>query len=315
MLLRIFIASSLGLLAACSEQGSSTLQGYAEGEYIYIAAALAGRLETLSVTRGQPVTIGAPLFVLEQQNERAAKQEAEQRLRSAQARLANLKTGRRPPELEVIHSQLAQAAAAEKLSAVNVSRQEKLLSQGFISTERVDEARTANARDRARLNELQAQLKTAGLAARDEEIKAAAAEVAVAEAALAQAMWRLSQKSVTAPAAGIVHDTLYAQGEWVNAGNPIVSLLPKENIKIRFFAPELLLGRLALEQNITVYCDACPNPIKAKISYISRQAEYTPPVLYSKENRAKFVYLIEGRLAPEDAVKLKPGQPVDIALP
>ena len=314
-LLRLLIAAWLSLLVGCSEQNKNTLQGYAEGEYIYVAAALTGKLETLHIERGQEIAAGALLFTLEQQNERAVKVEAEQRSGSAQARLANLKTGRRLPELDVIRAQLAQASAAERLSSANVERQEKLLSQGFISKEKVDEARTMNTRDRARLNELQAQLTIAGLAARDEEIKSAAAEVAAAEAVVAQAAWRLAQKSITAPAAGLVHDTLYVQGEWVTAGSPVVSLLPKENIKLRFFVPEPLLSRLVLQQDLKVYCDGCEGMLIAKISYIARQAEYTPPVLYSKEHRAKLVYLCEARLAPKDAVKLKPGQPVDVILP
>ncbi len=302
------------LLAACAEKKSESLQGYAEGEFVRVAAPFAGTLEKLQVKRGEQVTQGAALFSLESQNENAAKREAEQRVHSAEARLANLKTGKRPQEINVINAQLAQAVAAQKLSASQLVRDEKLFTDGFISKERVEEAKAAATRDTARIAELNAQVQTAKLSARTDEIRAAANEAEAARAALEQSQWRLAQKAVTAPMNALVFDTLYTQGEFIPAGNPVISLLPPGNIKLRFFVPETQLGAIKLEQKISVSCDGCVAPIKATISYISRQAEYTPPIIYSKESRAKLVYLVEARPAPAEAVKLHPGQPVDIKL-
>jgi HlyD family secretion protein len=135
-----------------------------------------------------------------------------------------------------------------------------------------------------------------------------------AQAAVTQAQWRLDQKSLKSPVSGLVYDTLYVTGEWVPAGAPVVSLLPPANIKLRFFLPEPLLAKFKIGQDIQVNCDACPR-FTARVSYVSAQAEYTPPVIYSKEARTKLVYLAEARVAAEDAVKLHPGQPVDIVLP
>lgn len=300
------------LLASCADKKSDNLQGYAEGEFVRLAAPFAGTLEKLHVKRGEKVKQGAALFALESQNENAARREAEQRVKSAEARLANLKTGRRPPEINVINAQMAQAVAAQKLSAAQLARDEKLLADGFISKERVDEAKAAYSRDSARIAELNAQLQTAKLSARSDEIRAASNETEAARAAFEQSEWRLAQKAVTAPTDALVFDTLYAQGEFIPAGNPVVSLLPPGNIKLRFFVPETVVGSLKLAQNISVTCDGCAAPINAAISYISRQAEYTPPIIYSKESRTKLVYLVEARPAPADAVKLHPGQPVDI---
>ncbi|MGB8856252.1 MAG: HlyD family efflux transporter periplasmic adaptor subunit [Burkholderiales bacterium] len=310
----LYTLLSATLIAACAEKKSDLLQGYAEGEFVRIAAPFAGTLEKLQVKRGEQIAQGAALFALESQNENAARREAEQRLQSAEARLANLKTGKRPQEISVINAQLAQAAAAQKLSAAQLARDEKLFADGFISKERVDEARAALTRDSARIAELNALVQTANLAARSDEIRGAASEAEAARAALEQAQWRLAQKTVTAPIAALVFDTLYAQGEFIPAGNPVVSLLPPENIKLRFFVPETRLGEIKLGQKISASCDGCAVPVTAAISYISRQPEYTPPIIYSKESRAKLVYLVEARPAPADAVKLHPGQPVDVAL-
>jgi HlyD family secretion protein len=109
-----------------------------------------------------------------------------------------------------------------------------------------------------------------------------------------------------------VADTLFVKGEWVPAGAPVASLLPPENIKVRFFVPEPGLGAIRLGQAVSVTCDGCAAPIGARVTFVSTRAEFTPPVIYSRENRSKLVFLIEARPAPEDAVKLHPGQPLDV---
>jgi HlyD family secretion protein len=302
------------VLAACNRGGDEPLQGYAEGEYVRIAAPIAGQLARLNVVRGSAAKAGDPLFTLEQENETAARQEAEERVRHAQAQLANLQKGRRPEEIDAIRAQLAQGEAGLKLSAANLLRQEQLVRSNFVSKERADEARSARDRDRERIKELQAQLATARLAARPDEIRAAAADLEGARAALAQADWRLAQKSVRAPQDGIVTETIYVQGEWVPAGSPVISLLPPQNIKVRFFVPEKILGTIRIGQSVSLTCDGCKSQIKAPVSYIAPQAEYTPPVIYSKENRAKLVFMIEARPIPSEAVLLHPGQPVEVKL-
>jgi HlyD family secretion protein len=131
---------------------------------------------------------------------------------------------------------------------------------------------------------------------------------------LEQSDWRLAQRASAAPAKSLVQDTYYSEGEWVAAGNPVVSLLPPGNLKLRFFVPETAVGGLKIGQAVRAACDGCSAPIAAKISYISRQAEFTPPVIYSREQRAKLVFLVEARAEPADAVRLRPGQPLDVTL-
>lgn len=302
----------LAVLAACGGEGPRTYQGYAEGEYVRVAAPFAGTLQSLAVRRGTQVQAGDPLFGLEQENEAAARREARERLRSAEAQLANLRKGRRPTEIEAIRAQLAQAQASLKLSEAQLKRQEQLVQQNFISRERLDEARTQHERDRSRVSELQAELATARLGARADEIKAAEYNVEAAKATLAQAEWRLAQKSVKAPVAGLVQDTHYVLGEWVVANAPVVSLLPPQNIKVRFFVRETELGAIKVGRKLALACDGCAAPVAAEVSFISPQAEFTPPVIYSRRERAKLVYLVEARPAPADATKLHPGQPVEV---
>jgi HlyD family secretion protein len=131
---------------------------------------------------------------------------------------------------------------------------------------------------------------------------------------VAQAAWRLEQKSAAAPVAALVQDTYFVQGEWVVAGRPVVSLLPPGNLKARFYVPEGMLSAMKPGLELQILCDGCPAPIAARVSFVSNQAEYTPPVLYSKESRSKLVFLVEARLDPSVSDKLRPGQPVDVRL-
>jgi HlyD family secretion protein len=310
------IALAAGLsLAGCGPPAERPLQGYVEGEYVRVAAPFAGTLQKLAVQRGAEVASGAPLFALESDNEIAARRQAEQQLQAAEARLANLMTGKRAPEVEMVAEQLRQAQAARELSAANLRRQEALFKSGFISKAALDDVRTQLQRDDAAVSQLQASVATARLPGRPEEIRAAEADAAGARQALAQADWRLSQRAVAAPTAAHVSDTYYVVGDWVPAGGVVASLLPAANVKIRFFVPETELGRLKPGQTVNFNCDGCGVPMSATVNFISDRAEFTPPVLYSKENRAKLVYLVEAKPAADVAAKLNAGQPVDVVLP
>ena len=305
----VALAAAMGL---GGDGGPLIVQGYVEGEYVYVAAPVAGRLETLHVARGAQVAAGALLFQLDRSSEQPARDDAAARLARAEANLANLGKGKRPSEIESLEAQLAQANAMLELSEVALQRREQLVETRAVSREAVDEARATHDRNEARIAELQAELATARLGARADEIEAAGAEVTAARAQLAQAAWRLDELAQAAPQAGLVVDTLYRPGEWVAAGAPVVSLLPPENVKVRFFVPEPRLGAIQVGDEVQVRCDACASDLSAVISYISPDAEYTPPVIYSREMRAKLVYLVEAQ--PRQPAALRPGQPVDVTL-
>jgi HlyD family secretion protein len=186
--------------------------------------------------------------------------------------------------------------------------------KGFLPPQKLDEARTARDSSALRVRELNAQIVTAGLGGRSDQVRAAESEVNAARAALEQADWRLRQKTVASTVNGVVTDTNFARGEWVAAGAPVVTILPPENVKVRFFVPEPRLGSVRVGQAVELACDGCPATIPAKVTFVAPQAEYTPPVIYSRESRAKLVFLVEARPAAADGAKLHPGQPVDVTL-
>lgn len=308
----LFVPLLFALLnTACTPAPGKALQGYIEGDYVYMASSQPGRLSKLQVQAGQQVAAGAALFALDSDNEAAAVRQAERQLDATRAQLADLQTGKRPQELDVTRAQLAQAQIEEQRSATQLRRDEQQAQAGGIAAAQLDQSRAAAAAASAQVRQLRSSLAVAGLPGRDQQLKAQAAQVAAAQAALDQARWRLTQKSLAAPAAALVNDTLYREGEWVPAGSPVAKLLPPGNIKVRFFVPEPELGRWKLDQAVTLRCDGC-QPVSAKVSRINNEAEYTPPVIYSQENRSKLVFMLEARPALADAAKLHPGQPVEV---
>lgn len=310
---RLLLLVAVGL-AACAEKPPAALQGYVEGEYVRIAAPFAGTLLQLDARRGGTVAAGTPLFALEAENEGAARRESEERVKRAQAQADDLRRGRRPTEIEAVRAQLAQAQVVAALSEKEHLRQLDLVSRGFVSRQRADEARAARDRDGSRVAELAAVLATIRAGSRPDEIRGAEAEVAAAKQALAQADWRLRQKSVASTVGGTIVDTLYTRGEWVPAGAPVVSVLPPGNVKVRFFVPQAGLGAVKVGQKLSLACDGCAGAVAATVTYIAPRAEFTPPVIYSKESRSKLVFMIEARPEEADAGKLHPGQPVDVTL-
>ena len=299
-------------LAGCNDAPPG-YGGYVEGEFVRVGAPVAGTLVKLDVRRGDTVAARAPLFVLESEQERAVRAEAEARVERAKAALANLEKGRRPVEVDAVRAQLAQAQAAANASESDLARTRKLVADRFLSPAQLDAAIARRDGDRARVAELSAQVNLANLPARSDEIAVARAEVKAAGDALGQAQWRLDQKAQAAPVGGLVVDTLYEPGEFVAAGAPVVSLLPPGNVKVRFYVPEPVVATVRAGTMATVRCDGCEASIDVRVDFVAPQAEFTPPVIYSRENRAKLVFLVEARPIQPNA-RLRPGLPVEVAL-
>ncbi|HSD37080.1 MAG TPA: HlyD family efflux transporter periplasmic adaptor subunit [Rhodocyclaceae bacterium] len=302
------------LLAACGQRDADTLNGYVETEPVRVASPVGGRLLSLAVQRGDEVKAGMPLFVLEQDNEAAGLRAAQARVEQAEAQVSDLAKGKRSDELAQIAAGLEAARAAARESASILQRQRTLAQQGFVSGADLVNLEAKRDADAAQVRQFEAQLRTARLPARSDNRDAARAEAAAAKAQLAQSAWQLSQKAVAAPVAARVDDTLYRVGEWVPAGSPVVSLQERAAVKLRFFVPQAQLSAVQPGSVVEVSCDGCGAPMQATVSYIAHEAEFTPPVIYSKESRQQLVFLVEARPAAQDVARLHAGQPVDVRL-
>jgi len=313
--LLLLAATLIACAAGCSPKAPNGYQGYIEGKFVYVASSQSGRLDHLSVARGDTVTMGKPLFTLDQEPELSAERQARESLSSEEARLADMQTGKRPPEKEVIAAQLQQAQVDHQKAVDILKSDETQYAAGGLPLTDLITARAAAESSAALVRRYQSDLDVAELAGREAQIQAQSEVVAASRAALQQATWKLRQKQIECPVSGLVFDTLYREGEWVQAGSPIVQLRPPGNIETRFFVPETAVGKLQIGQSITVRYDGREARVPATITFISTQAEYTPPVIYSNENRSKLVFMVIARPAADQAATLHPGQPVDISVP
>lgn len=306
---------SLLLLSACGASDDGSWQGYVEAEFIHVASSQPGRLDHLYVQRGDTVAAGQALFAFDAENETAAQLQAQRLLSAAEAQLADLQTGKRPAELAVVRAQLTQAEAEAKQAAETLQRDEAQFAAAVISSAQRERSVAAAKASAARVRELRAQLEVAQLGGREQQLAAQHAQVDAARAALTQAQWRLDEKALHSSVAARVVDTLYREGEWIAAGMPVVRLLAPAAVKIRFFVPQTALGALQPGQAIVLQCDGCATGLQATIRYIASEAEYTPPIIYSEQTRAKLVFMIEAGVKPDDAMRLHPGQPVTVRRP
>jgi HlyD family secretion protein len=302
------------LLGACRPAPPAGFSGVVEVEPVLVAAPLAGRLVELAVQRGAQVAAGAPLFALEHASESDAVREAEAEVARAEAAARDLGKGQRRDELAALQAAVEAQTAALARSESDLKRQRELAAQGFVSGAELTTLTAQRNADAARVEQSRAQLRSARQGGREDVQAAANAAVDAARASLAQAEWRLAQKTVAAPAAARVEDTLYRVGEWVAAGSPVVSLIEPAAVKLRFFVPETRIAQVAPGQRVRATCDGCAAPIEATVRFVAREAEFTPPVIYSRGSREKLVFMVEAWPAPADAAKLRPGLPVDVVL-
>jgi HlyD family secretion protein len=299
-------------VTGCARPEANGIHGYVEAEYVYVGAPSAGALTTLSVRRGDEATVGSPLFALEIISETAARDEAERKLAQARANLEDLKKGRRPTEIASLEAQLKQAQAASIRSEREYARLQLVGPSASTTIEDLERSRATRDQDRQKVTQLEADLQTARLGAREDQVRAAEANVRSLESALVRAEWDLSQRRQAAPQAGLVFDTLFREGEWVPAGRPVVALLPPANIFVRSFVPEPRIGSIRVGERAKVTVDGVTDPFVGSVRFISPKAEFTPPVIFSRESRDKLVFMVEIAFAPEVAALMHPGQPVDV---
>ena len=317
---RIAIVAAVGALivavaiASLRDGGDpGTLQGYVEGEFLLVGAEDAGRITAVAVEAGDRVAAGDMLFALDASTAEAQRAEAAARLKEARAKLENLQTAQqRPEQIAVLQAAVEQAKAAVGLSKAELERQRKLFQRGISAKAALDQAQAAYDSDAASLEAARRQVDAAELKGRSGEIAAAAASVEAAGAALTLAARMVTRRSVAAPEAAQVEDVLFRAGEVVAAGQAVVSLLPDANRKARFYVPEPMLPAAATGTPVTVTCDGCAEEIRGRVSFVSREAEYTPPVIFSEQERAKLVFRVEASL--DGATNLPVGLPVTVRL-
>lgn len=262
-------------LSACGESDEEgRWLGYAEGENALIAPPEPGWITSLAVRRGQNIAVGDLLFTLEETSQEAASA-------NAAAAVAASVAAQQAGEADVVRTRK------------ELARQRELVRIGGTARRELETAQAAFDAASARLAQANAQKLQA-------------------EAQLKGAAFGLAERKITARVAGRVEDIYAREGEYAKAGVPVLSILPPAHIYVRFFLPEKDLSGVKLGDRVRLYCDGCAEEIFATISFIAAEPEFTPPIIYSVENRKKLVFKAEART--ENGLRLRPGLPVGVSL-
>lgn len=301
-------------LTGCQSADPQMYNGYAEGEFVNVSSTQSGKLDKLFVVRGAQVSANDTLFALECESEVLAFQQAKADLAAAEATLSDYQKGARSEEIRVIEAQLAQAVASAENAAREFERNSALFPTNAVSKTQLDASETLAKSSASKVKELKNSLNVAKLSKRPDQIKAQENRIAQLRSALQQAQWKIDEKGVKSRYEALVYDTLYREGEFVPQGGIIVRLLPPQNIKIRFFVPQKIAESLQIGTNISITQRSDGKKIAAHVTYISPEAEYTPPIIYSNESKNKLSYMIEAYPSKNDAPLLHPGQPVEVTL-
>lgn len=311
--LTVIILAVLGLTSTgCQNKTQESCQGYIEGDFVNIASSQSGRVDKIFVKKGERVAKDALLFTLESDAEIAAVNQAKSELQNMTATFENMQKGSRKEELSVIEAKLSQALINAKNMQTQFERNKELYKANAISQTEFDNSMSAAKSSAALVEELQNSIKVSKLPTREDLIKAQQARVKQSEYALKQAAWKVDEKTMKAPKESLVFDVLYREGEFAGAGGVVVRLLPPSNVKIRFFAPLQTAQKLKLNQKIFFSVNQKEKPLTATTTYISAEAEYTPPLIYSAESKNRLVFMVEAAPDAQSSGSLRPGQPVKV---
>jgi HlyD family secretion protein len=274
--LQKYILIILAIFIVGCENKKNIINGYIDADLTYISSEFGGKLSEINISRGSFVSINQPLFKLEQTYE------------SLSVKISDDSTKK-------LFAQKEEIASKIKYAKINLERTLNMQKK---------EAASADELDIAKMN----------LAVLNEQLNTIDAEIKQNSFETAQKEWKKSQKESIAPISGFVFDTYFTKGEFVNIAQPVLSLVAKENIKVIFFAPEDEVGNIKLNQSVKVFIDGAKEPLFGSVSYISNIAEYTPPIIFSREERQKLVFKVEVKLKDIDLNKMHLGQPVSLEL-
>lgn len=302
------------IINGCGKYKKEKMQGYIDAKLLYASSIKSGKLMVRNLNRGDTIHKGDILFELEEEPEKSALEEGKERVNESKAHLEDLKKGQRPSEIEAIEERIKQAEARNKLAIVNWHRQDDLYKKKYTDKASLDAAKKELEESTSLIEELKANLITAKLGSRTDQITQAEAQLQAAETNLERLQWEYDQKVVKSLVNGTVFDYYYKVGENVPENKPIISILYPEEVKAIFYVSAPELSQLKLGQKIKILCDGCKDNLIGTISFISPVAEYTPPVIYSVDRRSELVFRIEAEFDPKEIPTMHMGLPIEVKL-
>lgn len=279
-----------------------TLSGYIEGDDLYLSSPVSGTVGSVAAVEGTRVAAGQALFSVDPGTLSAQGEQAQANLSAMHTQIASAEAATRQAEAEVT---AAQAQAEKARSDLARLQSVKADDPAAVAGKDLDAARSA-------LRDADARVTAArqAVGARRAQVEAAQAQANEARGGEREVQIRVGQLSPKAPTAGRVDEVFFQPGEWVSANQPVVSLLPDEKVKIRFFVPEQSVARYRPGATIRFSCDSCGGARSAVVRYVSPKPEFTPPIIFSRDSRDRLVFMVEAY--PDRPRDLQPGLPVDV---
>lgn len=303
---------AVSLLSCQKKEGAKTFPGYIEGDFVYISPVFSGKLKELKVEKGQTVKKDALLFALDYTPKEARLKALQAMKKSVESILADMKKGKRQSVLDSLQNQVESAKIFVDGANTGHERTSEMYKKDAISFKEYNIVKHIYMLSKSILKGTEINLRNGSLGSREDRIASVNSALTAVNNMVTEAEWELNQRKQKAPADAYVFDTFFHEGEVVTAGKPVVSLLPPENIKARFYVRETVLDKIRTGNKVSISIDGISEPVPGIINYISPKEEYTPPVIFSKQNRSKLVYLVEASVSPENAKKLHPGQPITV---
>jgi HlyD family secretion protein len=278
------------------------LSGYIEAENLYLASPIAGTVASVQAIEGHRVEAGDRLFAVDPATLSAQGQQATANVAAARTQIAASEAN-----VQQAESDAAAAAATAERARRDLARLLSVKSDdsAAVAGKDVDQARAA-------LREANARVAAARQAAdsRRAQVSAARAQAEQARGGEREVAIRVNQLSPAAPVSARIDEVFFQPGEWVSANQPVVSLIPDNKVKVRFFVPEAEVSRYRPGRTVRFACDGCASGLVATIRYVSPQPEFTPPVIFSRDSRDRLVFMVEAY--PAHPGGLQPGLPVDV---
>jgi len=303
------------LFVSCkpTNTGKIVFPGYLEGEFVYSSASFGGMIKDVCVKRGDEIKEGQIIFVLDKTSKETELDFYNFALTASLSMVKDLQKGMQEPYVRAAEANIGSVIALKDWYNINYKRYGWLVSKNAQPQTEYEKYKYNLEKYSKDLEEAIANLDIANLPAREDRISAAIALSNALKEKIENAKWELSQMTQYAPQQALVFDTIYHKGEYAGAGQPVAILLPPENIKARFFVSGNVLNKLKIGQKVSVSALG-KNDIPAVINYISSKVEYTPPVIYSEQNRDKLVYMIEASIKSDIAKTLPVGQPIQVSI-
>ena len=302
VVLLLIAAAALAWYLLRGSERERLLSGYIEGESLFLAAPVAGTVSSITAQEGQRVAAGARLFTIDPATLSAQGEQARAQVLEARTQTAAAAANAQQAEAEAVAAAADADRARRDLNRLLSVRRDD---PAAVAGKDIDAANAALREANARLN---AARETAQ--ARRAQIAAARAQESQARGGEREVAIRVGQLAPPAPSAARVEELFYRPGEWVAANQPVVSLLPDDRVKVRFFVPEQEVARYRPGRSVRFSCDGCAAGLTARISYVSPRPEFTPPVIFSRDSRDRLVFMVEA--LPAKPANLMPGLPVDV---